>query len=89
MTRTLAACVLALLPACNSTTPGSETAAPPAPEPIALFNGVNLDGWYTDIPRADENPEAPASFVVRDGLLVSDRAVPEESHRSALPAEKL
>ena len=72
MTRTLAACVLALLPACNSTTPGSEASVPTAPEPIALFNGVDLAGWYMDIPRADENPDVPASFVVRDGLLVSE-----------------
>lgn len=50
---------------------------PPLPEPvtptrtIALFDGESLDGWFSDVPERDENPDAPASFVVRDGLLVS------------------
>ena len=54
----LAAGLLALLPACQTST--------------ALFNGTDLTGWHADVPRADENPDAPASFVVRDGLLVSE-----------------
>ncbi len=37
----------------------------------SLFNGKDLDGWHVDVPSRDENPLAPATFVVRDGLLVS------------------
>ncbi len=36
-----------------------------------LFNGKDLSGWHMDVPDMDENPEAPAPFLVRDGLLVS------------------
>lgn len=42
-----------------------------AAEPVALFNGVNLAGWTPDVPQRDKDPAAPASFVVRDGRLVS------------------
>ena len=50
---------------------------PPAPEAIVptkvmpLFNGKDLSGWTADVPEKDKNPDAPASFVVRDGMLVS------------------
>lgn len=37
----------------------------------SLFNGVNLDGWYVDVPDADENPDIEKSFLIRDTLLVS------------------
>ncbi len=49
----------------------------PAPEAIVptkvmpLFNGKDLAGWTADVPENDKNPDAPASFVVRDGMLVS------------------
>jgi len=36
-----------------------------------LFNGKDLSGWHMDVPAMDENPDAPAPFIVRDGLLVS------------------
>lgn len=42
-----------------------------AAEPIALFNGKNLDGWQADIPAADDKEDKNPSFTVRDGLLVS------------------
>lgn len=42
-----------------------------ADEPIALFNGKDLDGWQADVPSADKDKNAPPSFVVRDGKLVS------------------
>lgn len=42
-----------------------------AAEPIALFNGKNLDGWFADVPAADDKENKNPSFVVRDGLLVS------------------
>lgn len=43
---------------------------------IALFNGKDLTGWEADVPARDKDSDAPASFVVRDGLLVS-RGKPE------------
>ncbi len=64
----LTVCLLATLPACNSEASEAGTAQP---ETIALFNGADLTGWHTDIPRVEEIPDAPPSFVVRDGLLVS------------------
>ena len=38
---------------------------------IQLFNGRDLSGWQPDVPTKDKNPDAPASFTVRDGMLVS------------------
>jgi hypothetical protein len=37
----------------------------------SLFNGTDLSGWVPDVPAKDKNPAAPASFVVRNGMLVS------------------
>lgn len=47
-----------------------------AAEPVALFNGTNLNGWHADVPAADNQPDIRPSFIVRDGLLVS-RGKPE------------
>ena len=33
----------------------------------SLFNGKDLAGWHDDIPHRDKNPDAPATFIVRDG----------------------
>lgn len=41
-----------------------------AGESISLFNGKDLTGWTPDVPAAD-NEKVQASFIVRDGLLVS------------------
>lgn len=38
---------------------------------IALFNGRDLSGWHADVPATDTNSNAPASFIVRSGMLVS------------------
>ncbi len=38
---------------------------------VPLFDGKDLSGWTADVPARDDNPAAPASFVVRNGLLVS------------------
>src|SRR5919106_3453831 len=38
---------------------------------IALFNGKDLSGWEADVPARDTDKNAPDSFVVRDGMLVS------------------
>ncbi len=42
-----------------------------AGESVSLFNGKDLAGWTPDVPEKDKNADAPPSFVVRDGLLVS------------------
>jgi Domain of Unknown Function (DUF1080) len=38
---------------------------------IQLFNGRDLSGWHPDVPSKDKNPDAPDSFIARDGMLVS------------------
>jgi hypothetical protein len=38
---------------------------------IQLFNGRDLTGWRPDVPTKDTTPDAPDSFIVRDGMLVS------------------
>ena len=38
---------------------------------MSLFNGKDLSGWEADVPAKDTDKDAPASFIVRDGLLVS------------------
>ena len=53
-------CALAFIAACRSSG---------AAEP--LFDGQDLAGWHADVPEADADPRSPPSFVVRDGLLVS------------------
>lgn len=42
-----------------------------AQKSISLFNGVDLKGWHADVPGKDKNPDTAASFIVRDGNLVS------------------
>ena len=54
------ACILALS-SCQS-----------PPHSGALFNGKDLDGWHTDIPKADKGDDIPPSFVARDGMLISE-----------------
>lgn len=44
---------------------------PTPPATLSLFNGSSLDGWYPDVPDADENPDIEPSFVAKDGLLIS------------------
>jgi hypothetical protein len=51
-----------------------QPAAPEAVVPdrvIQLFNGRDLSGWKPDVPTKDRNPDAPDSFIVRNGMLVS------------------
>ncbi|MGB3966389.1 MAG: DUF1080 domain-containing protein [Planctomycetota bacterium] len=45
--------------------------APPAPAPVALWNGRDLAGWHADVPAADGGVAVEPSFVARDGILVS------------------
>ncbi len=37
----------------------------------SLFNGQDLTGWKVDVPAADDNPQIAATFIIRDGKLVS------------------
>ncbi len=45
--------------------------AKPKSKSKSLFNGKDLTGWHVDVPHLDKNPDAKATFVVRDGMLVS------------------
>ncbi|MCC6781559.1 MAG: DUF1080 domain-containing protein [Planctomycetes bacterium] len=45
--------------------------ATPQPATRALFDGKSLAGWHSDVPAADGGADVTPSFVVRDGLLVS------------------
>lgn len=38
---------------------------------ISLFNGEDLTGWHSDVPKKDTDPNVRDSFIVRDGMLVS------------------
>src|SRR5688500_18331452 len=65
------ACALTLFPLSSiaQQPPATEAVVPTQVAP--LFNGKDLTGWTADVPEKDKNPDAPASFVVRDGMLVS------------------
>jgi hypothetical protein len=70
-----AAAVATLCTACAGTgsDAGASTATSTAkPGAIALCNGKDLTGWHADVPAADGGAKVPPSFVVRDGLLVSN-----------------
>ncbi len=52
----------------------SSAQSPAAVSPTAvvhLFDGKDLSGWTADVPARDTDKNAPTSFVVRKGLLVS------------------
>lgn len=38
---------------------------------IHLFNGKDLNNWYSDVPATDKDPSLRKSFIIRDGNLVS------------------
>jgi hypothetical protein len=38
---------------------------------IHLFNGEDLNNWYSDVPAKDKDSTLRKSFIIRDGLLVS------------------
>lgn len=46
---------------------------------VSLFNGKNLDGWYTYLPSAGKNSDPKGVFKVSDGLIhILDIPVTEE-----------
>jgi hypothetical protein len=57
--------------------PGGKPASTPSAAALMprhatlLFNGKDLSGWTADVPAKDEDKNAPASFIVRNGMLVS------------------
>jgi hypothetical protein len=64
--KTLTCTLLALLVAgCAGTPDGPES------KKTSLFNGKDLTGWKADVPKKDTDPNAPDSFIVRNGMLVS------------------
>ncbi len=48
-----------------------ESGGPADSATTRLFNGRDLTGWHVDVPQSDENPDSPATFIVRAGKLVS------------------
>ncbi len=42
-----------------------------ASKTVSLFNGKDLAGWHADVPAADNGAKVEPSFVVKDGILVS------------------
>jgi hypothetical protein len=72
----LGACAHQAAPPAGEPAPAPAPAAPALPGTVptataSLFNGKDLTGWSADVPEKDKNPDAPPSFLVRDGLLVS------------------
>ena len=63
----LAVLLCPLLASCDSFPLRKST----VPEPLPLFNGTDLTGWYTDVPAADQSAAVPPSFVVEKSMLVS------------------
>ncbi len=49
----------------------SSTPAAANSKSTSLFNGKDLTGWHIDVPHRDKNPDAKATFVIRNGMLVS------------------
>jgi hypothetical protein len=66
---TLAAAAVAASPAAGQA-PSTDTAIAPD-RVIALWNGKDLSNWEADVPAKDTNKDAPESFVIRNGMLVS------------------
>ncbi len=44
--------------------------SPAAAQRQALFNGVDLSGWHSDVPAVDSTPGLASPFQVRGGVLV-------------------
>ena len=49
----------------------SSPTTPADAKSTSLFNGKDLSGWHVDVPQLDKTPDAQATFIVREGLLVS------------------
>jgi hypothetical protein len=62
--------LLAIPPQAAPDAPGPDGAIVPT-KTWSLINGKDLSGWKADVPEKDTKPDAPDSFTVRDGKLVS------------------
>ena len=60
---------LACFAACRTGSSSLQKSASASPR--TLFHGCDLSGWHADVPARDRDPNLPASFVARDGMLVS------------------
>lgn len=65
------ACLLVAVAAIASPMRSDLAQAEEKTQTMSLFNGKDLTGWHADIPHREMNPDAKASFIVRDGMLVS------------------
>lgn len=45
------------------------TSLQPPPKPVQLFNGQNLDGWYTFLREQGRDRDPDSVFTVRDGVI--------------------
>jgi hypothetical protein len=72
MHTTLIFLLVASLAGIGAASTAAASDAPITPDrKIPLFNGKDLSNWDSDVPARDKDPNAPASFVVRNGMLVS------------------
>jgi hypothetical protein len=69
--RKIASAAAASLFVTIATSSAQSTAAVSPTAVVHLFDGKDLSGWTADVPARDTDKNAPASFVVRKGLLVS------------------
>jgi hypothetical protein len=68
---TLSLLVAAAAAAAGQNPPSQSDAVVTPTAAIPLWNGKDLSNWEADVPAKDKDPNAPASFVIRNGLLVS------------------
>jgi hypothetical protein len=66
---TLVAALGAATPSAAGQAPAADAISPTAVVP--LWNGKDLSNWEADVPAKDTKPDAPESFVIRNGMLVS------------------
>jgi hypothetical protein len=62
--------IAATAPARAGQAPAADQAVSPD-KVIALWNGKDLSNWEADVPAKDKDPNVPASFQIRNGVLVS------------------
>jgi hypothetical protein len=63
--------ILVLVASMAATVAGTSDGPITPDHKVPLFNGKDLSNWEPDVPARDTDPKAPASFVVRNGMLVS------------------
>ena len=72
MPKQFCSCVIFFMFCCSqSALPDDAPPTSTTTKSVSLFNGRDLSGWQVDVPELDKNPDTKATFIVRDGLLVS------------------